>query len=72
MFAGMAARIEATIPAPRIGVMRNAGAHRDRAGLHVPVIDVPAFLAGMGRSAAGEGGHALLKRGPETRTIRYR
>src|SRR5882757_8947571 len=36
----------------------NSVAHCDRAGVHVPVIDVPAFLAGIGRSAAGESGHA--------------
>jgi hypothetical protein len=30
--------------------------------VHVAVIDVPAFLAGVSRSAAGEGGHAPLKR----------
>jgi hypothetical protein len=30
--------------------------------MHVPVIDVPAVLA-FGISAAGEGGHAPLKRG---------
>jgi hypothetical protein len=31
--------------------------------VHIPVVDVPAFLAGVGRSAAGELGHAALKRG---------
>jgi hypothetical protein len=37
--------------------MRNAGADLDRPGVHVTTIDVPAFLAGIGTSAAGEGGH---------------
>ena len=46
----------------RIGVVRAAAADRDRADPHVPVIDVPAIFAGIGRSAAGEGGHAALKR----------
>jgi hypothetical protein len=36
------------------------GALGDRADLHVLVIDVPAFLAGVGRSAAGECGQALM------------
>jgi hypothetical protein len=31
----------------------------------VTIVDVPAFLAGIGRSAAGEFGHAPLKRGPD-------
>jgi hypothetical protein len=39
-----------------------AAADRDRADAHVTVVDVPAFLAGIGRSAAGEFGHAALKR----------
>jgi len=34
----------------------------DRTGLDIAVINVPAFLAGIGRSAAGESGHAALKR----------
>jgi hypothetical protein len=37
--------------------MRDAGADRDRGDVHVAIVDVPALLAGMGRSAAGEGGH---------------
>jgi hypothetical protein len=36
------------------------GALGDRADLHVLVIDVPAFLAGVGRSAAGECLQALM------------
>jgi hypothetical protein len=51
------------MPLPRILVMGIASADRDRAGVHIPVVDVPAFLAGISRSAAGEFGHALLKRG---------
>ena len=62
MFTRMAARIEATNPAPRIFVMRDAGADRNRAGLYVAIVDVPAFLAGIRGSAAGESGHAPLKR----------
>jgi hypothetical protein len=40
-----------------------AGADLDRAHMHVTKIDVPAFLGRIGRSAAGEFGHAPLKRG---------
>jgi hypothetical protein len=39
-----------------------ADALNDRAGVNVAVIDVPAFLAVLWRSAAGEGGHVPLKR----------
>jgi hypothetical protein len=46
-----------------------AGADRDRAGVDIAVIDVPAFLAGFGRSAAGELGHAALKRGLSRRAL---
>jgi hypothetical protein len=41
--------------------MRDACADRDHPGVHVAIVDVPAFLAGIGTSAAGEGGHAPLK-----------
>jgi hypothetical protein len=41
--------------------MRDAGADRDRADAHVTVVSVPAFLAGIGRAAAGEYGHATIK-----------
>ena len=37
-------------------------APRDRPDADIAVVDVPAFLAGIGRSATGEGGHAVLKR----------
>jgi hypothetical protein len=47
LFARMRSRIEAAMPLPRILITRVAGADRDRAGMHVPVIDVPAFLAGV-------------------------
>jgi hypothetical protein len=55
-----------------ICIMRNADADRDRADLNVAIVDVPAFLAGMGRSAAGEGGHALLKRDLSGQAINLR
>jgi hypothetical protein len=45
--------------------MRNAGSDCDRPGVHVPVIDVPAFFAGIRTSAADEGEHAPSKRDPE-------
>jgi hypothetical protein len=41
-------------------VVRLAGADRDRARADVAPIDVPAFLGGVVRSAAGEFGHAPL------------
>jgi hypothetical protein len=59
----MAARIKPAAPAPRIGVDRIARAERDRADPHVAEIDQPRFLTGIRAAAAGEGGHALLKRG---------
>ena len=61
MLAWAAARIEPAHPFPWIFVMGNAAAHRDSADLHVAVIDVPA-VAAFWIAAAGEGGHALLKR----------
>jgi hypothetical protein len=42
---------------PRVFIMRVAAADRDRTGEHVTIVDVPAFLTGIGRSAAGESGH---------------
>ena len=42
--------------------MRDAGSDRDRPDVHVTIVDVPAFLAGIGRSAAGEFGHASRMR----------
>jgi hypothetical protein len=63
MLARMRAGIGAARPAPRIFVERNAGADLDRSGVDIAPIDVPAFVGGVGRLAAGEFGHALLKRG---------
>jgi hypothetical protein len=51
-------------------MVRLAGALRDRAGVHVAVVDVPAVLA-LGIAAAGEGGHALLKREHRPSARRY-
>src|SRR6266702_2429665 len=59
-FSRMAARIEATSPAPRVFVMRNSSAERDRVDAHVAVIDVPAFVGSVGREPAGEGGHVPM------------
>src|SRR3981081_415160 len=56
----MTARIETTRPAPWIFVMRNAGSERDRADVHVAIVDVPAFFAGVSQSAAGAGAHAAM------------
>jgi hypothetical protein len=47
---------------PWVFIVRNAGADLDRAGVNVAPIDVPAFLRRIGITAAGEGGHAALKR----------
>jgi len=55
-------RIEADIPAPLPGVSRQPRLDRDRSDLNVTVKDVPAVGA-FGVRTAGEGGHALLKRG---------
>jgi hypothetical protein len=63
MFARVRSWIETAMPLPRIFIMRVAAADRDRADAHVTIVDVPAFLRGSGRSAAGEFGHAALKRG---------
>jgi len=63
MLSWMAARVEAASPFPWVSVKRVADASRDRPDANVTVVDVPAFLAGIGRSAAGESGHAALKRG---------
>src|SRR6266851_1234375 len=63
MFARMRAWIKAASPLPRILVVWAAAADRDRASLHIPIVDVPAFLGGVSRSAASEFGHAPSKRG---------
>jgi hypothetical protein len=57
----MTARIKSAIPFPWIGAERIAYAPRNRPGVNVAVIDVPAVGA-LGVAAAGEGGHAALKR----------
>jgi hypothetical protein len=46
-----------------------ADALRDRADVHVAVVDQPAIFASVVVGAAGEDGHALLKRGFNARTI---
>jgi hypothetical protein len=53
------------MPFPRVFVMRAAAADRDRAGLHVTIVDVPAFLTGIGRSAAGKFRHSSSNCGIE-------
>jgi hypothetical protein len=55
--ARIAARIEAAAPFPRLSVVRVARALRDRADVHIAIIDEPAFLADVRIEAAGEGGH---------------
>jgi hypothetical protein len=59
-FAWMRAGIEAARPTPRVFVMWAPAADRNRSDVYVTVIDVPAFLAGIGRSAAGEGRHVPI------------
>jgi hypothetical protein len=56
VLAWFTARVEATNPAPRILMVRSAGADRDRADVDVTVIDVPAIFA-FGIAAAGKLGH---------------
>ena len=56
MFAQMRSGIETAAPLPWIFVMGVAAADRDRPGVHVTIVDVPAFLTGIGRSAADEFG----------------
>jgi len=65
MFARMGAWIETAAPLPWIFVMRVAAADRDRTGEHVTIVDMPAFLTGIGRSAAGEFGHSSSNCGIE-------
>ncbi len=61
MFGRMRARIEAAVPAPRVLVVRNANADRNRTDVHVAEINVPAFMAVVCGSAAGEGGHVSIQ-----------
>ena len=51
-------RIEATAPAPQVGIGWIARAHGDRADAHVAVIDQPGLLQGVRIPAAGEHNHA--------------
>jgi hypothetical protein len=46
------------MPLPRLGIVRIADARHDRAGAHVAKVNLPAFLAMLWRSAAGESGRA--------------
>jgi hypothetical protein len=62
VLARVGAGIEAASPAPWIFVEGNAGTDLDRAGVDIATINVPAFLRRIGTTAAGEGGHAALKR----------
>jgi len=55
-------RLEAANPFPWVFVMRTTGADRDRAGVHVTIVDVPAFLRGIRIATAGKFGHVILKR----------
>ena len=48
---------------PQRGGVGIADAPRDGADAHVAVVDPPGFLVGFGIAAAGELGHAPLKRG---------
>src|ERR1700730_16531069 len=52
LLARMRPGIETATPSPRIFVMRNAAADRDRTGVHIPLVNVPAFLGGVSRTAA--------------------
>src|SRR6266478_1674709 len=60
LLARLRSRIETASPLPRILIMGIAGTDRDRPGVDIAVVDVPAFLAGFGRSAAGEFGHTPM------------
>jgi hypothetical protein len=53
------------MPFPRVFVMRVAAADRDRTGEHVTIVDVPAFLTGIGRSAARKFRHSSSNCGIE-------
>jgi hypothetical protein len=65
MFARLRPRIEPAVPFPRIGVVRIADALGNRPDMNIAVTNVPAFMAVVCGSAAGEGGHAasLVRRG---------
>jgi hypothetical protein len=57
----MRAQIETAVPFPRIGVI--ADALGNRPDMNIAVVNVPAFMAVVCGSAAGESGHAPLNRG---------
>jgi hypothetical protein len=57
-------RIETAVPTPLININRNTGTSGDRADAGIAMIDVPTVLA-FRIAAAGESGHAVLKRGRE-------
>jgi hypothetical protein len=59
-FAWSAAGVEAAAPFPLIGAEGIAGSDRNRADIHVAVIDAPAFLREVMNAAAGEGEHAPI------------
>src|SRR5216684_4267067 len=61
LFARVRARIKAAMPSPRILIMRIAAADRDGASMNIPVVDVPAFLAGFRIASAGKLGHVPSK-----------
>src|SRR6266849_8148174 len=61
VFAWMRAWIKAAAPLPRILIMGAARADRDRSDVDIAVVNLPAFLAGIGRSAAGKLGHVPSK-----------
>jgi hypothetical protein len=65
IFPDLGSWVEAEDPAPLIDVDWSARAERDRADMDIAVIDVPA-IAAFGVSAAGELGHAPLKRDPSS------
>src|SRR5216683_651372 len=60
LLARLRSRIETASPLPRVLIVWAAVADRDRARVHITVVDVPAFLMGISRSAAGEFGHTPM------------
>jgi hypothetical protein len=62
MLARMTAGIKTAVPLPRVRIVGVSSSDRYRPGVHVAVIDMPAFVAGVWGAAAGEFGHDALKR----------
>ncbi len=63
MFTRMRTRIKTAAPFPRVGIVRIAAALGNRPDMNVAVINVPAFMAVVCGSAAGElGCHTRSKR----------